>query len=81
MYICTSLADQHIVPRAHHRVIMDAHHLGGGPCPSKGTVQQQQLNKCINIPGGLFKGEKPCSYNLANDLVCIDIIETGSFIP
>lgn len=30
---------------------------------------------------GPFKGKKPYSYNLANDLVCIDIIETGSFIP
>lgn len=79
--ICTSLADQHIVPRAHHRVIMDAHHLGG-PMPQQGTVQCTTTYKCIiNIPGGPFKGEKPCSYNLANDLVCIDIIETGSFIP
>lgn len=49
--------------------------------PQQGTVHTTTTYKCINIPGGLFKGEKPCSYNLANDLVCIDIIETGSFIP
>lgn len=42
MYICTTLADQHIVPRAHHRVIMDAHHLGG-PMPQQGTVQYNNL--------------------------------------
>lgn len=50
--------------------------------PQQGTVlYNNNLQVYINIPGGLFKGEKPCSYNLANDLVCIDIIETGSFIP